>query len=519
MLAGANTAQAVVATGGNVVTYTENTTNFTAHIFTNSENATLTTNIAILVAGPVEYLVVAGGGGGGAQHGGGGGAGGFLTGVTNVTAGVPAGMFTIIVGQGGAAADDNIAGYPGSNSVFGTITAFGGGGGRSYNTGAADHGGGGGSGGGGAAWTNTAGGPATNNQGYAGGLASGANASGGGGGGAGETGDPATTGGGNGGDGVQSAVGAAAGQQLGAPAVDVVRRFLFGSYAANHDPRDQDAGRRQQDFFAMLRERYHYEVEVFPLDFKGRRLRRADRAADVCFEPRERGVDIALASCLMYYAAVPRAYDVALVVLGDHDFVPLLQQVRRLGKRVVLASIRTACCAEFADAQDRAGVRDAAPLWLEDMVEQIALQYVRHELPCESPLHAGERRVWTTFAPRKGERFYCDACRAAYARERALAAEVNGRAAPGQVCGGGVKILFPDRGFGFLRGDDGADYFFHATDLEDGLVFEDLQEGLAVEFEVRQASLAGKAGAAQRVRPGGGTPPALPAVSTRPATS
>jgi hypothetical protein len=67
-------AEAVSATGGTVTNYTDaGGTNWTAHIFTNSVNATLTTNFNVTAAGPgdwVEYLIIAGGGGGAAGNGG-----------------------------------------------------------------------------------------------------------------------------------------------------------------------------------------------------------------------------------------------------------------------------------------------------------------------------------------------------------------------------------------------------------------------------------------------------------------
>ena len=44
------------------------------------------------------------------------------------------------------------------------------------------------------------------------------------------------------------------GKQLGDMEVDIVRTYLFGSYAANYDARDEDAVQRRRDFFDMLKE-------------------------------------------------------------------------------------------------------------------------------------------------------------------------------------------------------------------------------------------------------------------------
>lgn len=369
-------------------------------------------------------------------------------------------------------------------------------------------------------------------------------------------------------------------QALGETAVDIVRTHLFGSYAANYAAEDEDAAQRQRDFFNMLKERYHYEVEVFPIDFKQRRLRRADREPDDNFEPREKCVDVALASTLMYYAAVPGAYDVAIVVVGDEDFVPLLQDVRRLGKRVLIATIRNCCCRDFADPCDEARLKDFSTVWLDDLLDDLELTYTRQKLRCESPLHQGNPMVWTTYVPARNEHFYCEECRALYAQQKREGGHEPGLApapvaavaapaavpppvgadsplpaasvAPAEVpaveaprplpppasrpvlrsagdrpraaaepaeprdprdprrtpppsppsdepaLAGHVKAKFDDRGYGFIHGNNGSDYFFHLSDL-DGLIFEALEIGQPVSFHVRKEPVGEKAGAAMRV--------------------
>lgn len=52
---------------------------------------------------------------------------------------------------------------------------------------------------------------------------------------------------------------------------------------------------------------------------------------------------------------------------------------------------------------------------------------------------------------------------------------------------GTIKKLSLDRGFGFIQGDDGSDYFFHQTELRGGLSFDQLKEGQRIAFEPRQA--------------------------------
>lgn len=304
-------------------------------------------------------------------------------------------------------------------------------------------------------------------------------------------------------------------RQLGGMEVDVVRTHLFGSYAANYDPRDDDAVQRRLDFFALLREEYHYEVEAFPVNFKGRRLRKVDRDPRDTFEPREKSVDISLATSMLFNAAMPGAFDIAIAVLGDHDFRPLLRAVRQLGKRVALASIQGSCAPDFADPGDPDRIRDFDMIWLSERLADLELKYTEHQRECEAPGHLGERFVWTTFHPRKGQRFYCDACRDQFHRERTETADAfpqddediewhsgNGHLAAGPIVTmtGEVKKKVADRGFGFIQAEDGFDYFFHLSDLEPGIDFMEVIEGLAVAFDVKRRPSPTKAGAAMRVR-------------------
>ncbi|MGB8656608.1 MAG: cold shock domain-containing protein [Candidatus Zixiibacteriota bacterium] len=308
------------------------------------------------------------------------------------------------------------------------------------------------------------------------------------------------------------------GKELGVTQVDVVRTYLFGSYASNYDLRDEDAVERRLDFFDLLKEEYHYELEIFPINYRGRRLKREDRNPEDPFEPKEKCVDLSLATSILYFAAIPYAYDVAMAVVGDQDYKPVLQHVRRLGKRVAIASIKGSCTPEFADPRDEARVKDFDIIWIDDLLHSLELKYERHQLECESPTHKGDRRTWTTFHPRKGQRFYCPACRTEFARQKQEAqrefVSSGADAAPsddapetsnlGTMHSGTIKRKVADRGYGFIQTYEGKDYFFHFTDLEPGFDFEDTKEGQPVDFEVKKEPLQDKAGAAQKVRPHAG---------------
>lgn len=52
---------------------------------------------------------------------------------------------------------------------------------------------------------------------------------------------------------------------------------------------------------------------------------------------------------------------------------------------------------------------------------------------------------------------------------------------------GTIKKVVSDRGFGFITGEDGKDYFFHRDGLTSTLNFDRLNGGEKVEFEVEQS--------------------------------
>lgn len=306
-------------------------------------------------------------------------------------------------------------------------------------------------------------------------------------------------------------LGRVAGNQLGVPDVDIVRVHLYASLPDNFDPIDQELVDKQRDFFDRLKEDFYYEVELFPIDFRGHRIRYEDRVPESDFLPREKCVDVALATSLLYYATIPDAYDLAVVVIGDRDYIPVLQHVRRLGKRIAIASIRGSCASEYSDYQDVARVKDTDIIWLDDLVPEIELKFERHQVKCQSSLHEGDRWFWTAYHPRKGEQVFCDECRRKWAQlheagsaqslthgsadvpsnddsiptpaqEDTVTAVPPGAQTADQQLAGIVERM-GEQGYGFIRGADGLPYFFHRNDLVDEM-WDALEIGERVCFDV-----------------------------------
>jgi hypothetical protein len=81
----------------------------------------------------------------------------------------------------------------------------------------------------------------------------------------------------------------------------------------------------------------------------------------------EKCVDIQLAVDMLYYATVPDAYDVALLLTGDKDFIPAIVRCRQKGRRVGLVSMRSAATLAFEETPN---LKDYDTIWLEDYADQ-----------------------------------------------------------------------------------------------------------------------------------------------------
>ena len=78
----------------------------------------------------------------------------------------------------------------------------------------------------------------------------------------------------------------------------------------------------------------------------------------------------------------------------------------------------------------------------------------------------------------------------------------RGAAGPAQVptgpkCKGKIKKMVRDRGFGFIRGDDGKEVFFHRSGLN-AAEYDNLNEGDSVEYVVQEGPRGARA---ENVRP------------------
>ena len=82
----------------------------------------------------------------------------------------------------------------------------------------------------------------------------------------------------------------------------------------------------------------------------------------------EKCVDISLAVEMLHYATVPNAYDVAILLSGDKDFIPALVRTRQKGRKVGIVSMRTGCNRALFESQH---IKDFNVVWIDDFLDKL----------------------------------------------------------------------------------------------------------------------------------------------------
>lgn len=101
-------------------------------------------------------------------------------------------------------------------------------------------------------------------------------------------------------------------------------------FASEHDPPAPE----EAAFFDFLKEKMRWEVMLYRL---GTRTERCGACGNEQRVPAEKGVDVGLAT-KMLTLAINRAYDTAILVSGDRDYVETVQVIKGIGLRVEVVS-------------------------------------------------------------------------------------------------------------------------------------------------------------------------------------
>ncbi len=190
--------------------------------------------------------------------------------------------------------------------------------------------------------------------------------------------------------------------------VDLIRTNYFGTIPVNKQSFNPT---KQMAFYDFLAMQCGYDTEIIPIDF------RKDPEA----KPDDKWVDVALTASLMHYAMTPGAFDIAVLVAGNADYVPALRRVRALGKRVFLVAMNSLNNKQLTSVTllTSPGLLDFPPLFLDQHSEEIRLVRSEQLRACKT---CG-REESTTWA---GPEFFCSACRNEHHKGVIRACEVCG---------------------------------------------------------------------------------------------
>lgn len=181
--------------------------------------------------------------------------------------------------------------------------------------------------------------------------------------------------------------------------IDIVRVGYFGSIPVNKPGFDSTS---QSAFFDYLNNECHFDTEIYEIDFKN----------NSSFSPQEKCVDIGLSSSMLFHAALQGTYDIAALVAGDYDYMPMLRKVRQLGKRTLLVGLRKLGNVYPTSLKliDNYSLFDFPPIFLEDYLEEIQLKKHTSKRICDSCGNE-EKTEW------EGRSFFCSKCRAKHKLE------------------------------------------------------------------------------------------------------
>ena len=175
--------------------------------------------------------------------------------------------------------------------------------------------------------------------------------------------------------------------------VSLVRTNYFGTIPSVRSGLNTG---KQHSFYDFLEKNCGYEMDIHPVDIGGGGERND-----------EAWTKIALGSSMLFYAAQPGAYDIAIVVGDDPLLAPAVRRARLMGKRVMVVGIHPEDGYRGDSLFDRPRTTDFPPSYLDDHAADIRLVRERIVRTCRQ---CGKEEE-TTWA---GLDFFCTACRGKY---------------------------------------------------------------------------------------------------------
>ena len=130
--------------------------------------------------------------------------------------------------------------------------------------------------------------------------------------------------------------------------------YFFGS---THEPPTDE----EERFFDFIRDKLRWEVQLYEL---GRRTVRCRNCGDTETVPTEKGVDVGLA-IKMITLGINQAFETAILVAGDRDYLEAVKFVKGLGLRVEVITWRNGLSSDLeAESSERV-------IYLDDLEKEI----------------------------------------------------------------------------------------------------------------------------------------------------
>jgi hypothetical protein len=175
--------------------------------------------------------------------------------------------------------------------------------------------------------------------------------------------------------------------------ISLVRTNYFGTIPSSRSGFNTS---KQYSFYDFLERACGYETDIHEVEVGTG----AERSDDLWTK-------MALVSSLLYYAAIPGAYEVAIVIGDDPELAAAIRRVRLLGKRVQIVGVRQSKGTKTETLFSHTRVCDFPPIFLDDHAADVRLVRERRVRICKQ-CGAEEETTWA------GPDFFCSNCRGRY---------------------------------------------------------------------------------------------------------
>lgn len=117
----------------------------------------------------------------------------------------------------------------------------------------------------------------------------------------------------------------------------VIKTYLFATKPCEK-LMELESYKKQYDWICSLRNVYHFEVIEGEQVIRGIHGKEFDISDSTTYTTAEKGTDVNVA-VQMLSKGFQNAYDIAILVSGDTDYIPVVETLHHLGKTVILATL------------------------------------------------------------------------------------------------------------------------------------------------------------------------------------